>query len=46
MYVETLYMDRDFENIRRIMPGISTLNKTSATEYVPEIEQQVRVIKE
>ena len=45
MYVEKLYMDREFENIRRIMPGISTFNKTYATEYVPEIEKQVRVIK-
>ena len=39
-------MDRDFSNIIRIMPGISTLNKTSASENVSEIYKQIRVIKE
>jgi hypothetical protein len=38
-------MDREFEclrdNLRRI-----TLNTTAASEHVPEIEQQIRVIKE
>ena len=46
MYVEILYMDREFENPRRIIPGRSTLNTTAAGEHVPEIEQQIRVIKE
>ena len=35
MYVEKLYMDRAFENIRMIMPGRSTLNKTMGAEHVP-----------
>ena len=39
-------MDREFENLRRIMPERSTLNTNTAAEYVPEIEQQMRVIKE
>ena len=39
-------MDREFENLRRIMPERSTLNTNTAAEYVPEIEQQIRVIKE
>ena len=38
MYVETFYMDREFENIRIILTGRSTLNTTAADEYVPEIE--------
>ena len=46
MYVEILYMDRKFENIRRILPGRSTLNTTTADEHFIEIERQVRVIKE
>ena len=37
MYVETFYMDREFENIRRIMPLRSTLNTTAADAHVPEI---------
>ena len=39
-------MDREFENIKIIMPGISSLNKTAASEHVTEIERQIRVIKE
>ena len=39
-------MDREFENLRRIMPERSTLNTNTEAEYVPEIEQQTRVIKE
>ena len=46
MYVETFYMDREFEKLRILMPGISTLNKTAAADHVPEIEQQIIVIKE
>ena len=46
MYVEIFYMDREFENLTRLMTGISTLNTTAAAEHVPEIEQQIRVIKE
>ena len=37
MYVEIFYMNRVFENLRRRMPGISTLNTTSEDEHVPEI---------
>ena len=32
--VEKFYMYREFENIRRIMPGISTLNMTMSYEHV------------
>ena len=39
-------MARDFENNRRIMPRRSNINTTAAAEHVPEIEQQIRVIKE
>ena len=45
MCVEIFYMDRDFEKIRRIMPGRSTLNTNAAAEHVPEMERQIRVIK-
>ena len=45
MYVETFYMDREFENIRKIIPGRSTLNTTAAAESVPEIERQIIMIK-
>ena len=37
MYVEIFYMNRVFENLRRRMPGISTLNTISEDEHVPEI---------
>ena len=35
MFVETFYMDREFENIRIIMPEISILNATAAADNVP-----------
>ena len=35
MYVEIFYMDREFENLTRLMTGISTLNMTAAAEYLP-----------
>ena len=37
MYVEIFYMNRVFENLRRRMSGISTLNATSEADHVPEI---------
>ena len=43
MYVETLYMDRGFENHRKIMPGRSTLSMTTEADHIPEIERQTRV---
>ena len=46
MYVETFYMNREFENIRRKFTGRSTLNTTYEAENVPEIERHTRVIKE
>ena len=46
MYVDEFYTDREFENIRRKMPGISTPNTTAADENVPEVEEKIRVIKE
>ena len=45
IYVEALYMDREFKNTRNIIPRRSTLNTTAASENVPEIERQIRVIK-
>ena len=39
IYVDTFYMDREFENLKRIMSGRSNLNMTAADEYVPEIER-------
>ena len=46
MNIDKLYMDRGFENIRRIMPGSSILNTNVADEHVPEIFIHIRVIKE
>ena len=38
IYVETLYMDRYFKNIRIRVPWRSTLNTTPSADHVPEIE--------
>ena len=38
MYVENFCRDREFENIRRIITGRSTLNLTTVADLVPEIE--------
>ena len=46
VYVETFYIDREFEYLRRIIPRRSALNKTDASEHVPEIERQIKVMKE
>ena len=46
IYVETFYIDREFENIRTMMPGRLNLKMTATYEYVPEIKQHIRVIKE
>ena len=35
MYVETLYKDRESENIRITMPGRSNLNTNAVAEHVP-----------
>ena len=37
IYVDTFYIYREFENTRRLMIGISTLNTIAAAEHVTEI---------
>ena len=44
MFVEAHYMDREFEKLRGMVPGKSTLNMTAESEHVIEIEMQIRVI--
>ena len=44
MFVEAHYMDREFEELRGMVPGKSTLNMTAESEHVTEIEMQIRVI--
>ena len=46
MFLEELYLDREFENPRKIITGRSTLNMTTESEHDPEIESQIRFIKE
>ena len=46
MYAEIFYTYRDSEKLGISIPGISTLNKTTADENVTEIEQHIREIKE
>jgi hypothetical protein len=43
--IQTALMDREFECLRDDLRGV-TLNTTAASEHVPEIERQIRVIKE
>jgi acetolactate synthase regulatory subunit len=43
--IETALMDRNFECLRDDTPEL-TLNTTAASEHVPDIERQIRVIKE
>jgi hypothetical protein len=43
--VETALMDREFECLRDDIPELN-LNTTAASEHVPDIERQIRVIKE
>jgi hypothetical protein len=43
--IQTALMDREFECLRDDLRGI-TLNTTAESEHVPEIERQIRVIKE
>ena len=45
--IKTLLMDGEFAPIRNDMASMSiTLNVTAANEHVPQIERQIRVIKE
>jgi Reverse transcriptase (RNA-dependent DNA polymerase) len=45
--VKTLLMDGEFSPLRHSLADLSiTLNVTSANEHVPQIERQIRVIKE
>jgi hypothetical protein len=42
--VTTALMDREFESLRDDLPGL-LLNTTAASEHVPDIERQIRVMK-
>ena len=46
MCVEIFYMGNELENIRRKIPGRSTINTTATADHVPKIELHIRVIKE
>ena len=46
MFIETLYMNREFKKLIRIIIGTSIFNTTMEDEHVPEIERQVIVTKE
>jgi hypothetical protein len=43
--VDTALMDREFECLRSDLPDIN-LNTTAASEHVPDVERQIRFIKE
>jgi hypothetical protein len=43
--VTTALMDREFESLRDDLPGL-LLNTKAASEHVPDIERQIRVMKE
>jgi hypothetical protein len=43
--IETALIDREFECLRGDLPEIN-LNTTAASEHVPDIERQIRVLKE
>jgi hypothetical protein len=43
--VDTTLMDRKFECLRSDLAGLN-LNTTSAREHVPDVERQIRVLKE
>jgi hypothetical protein len=43
--IETALSHREFECLRGDLPEIN-LNNTAASEHVPDIEQQIRVLKE
>ena len=47
IYITTLYMDNEFEVLCNALQddGI-TLNTTAADEHVPQIERQIKVVKE
>jgi hypothetical protein len=43
--VDTALMDREFECLRADFPELN-LNTTAASEHVPDVERQIRVLKE
>jgi hypothetical protein len=43
--IETALMDREFECLRGDLPELN-LNTTAASEHVPDVERQIRVLKE
>ena len=45
--ISTMFMENDFEALALYMKGVKiNLNTTAADEHVPEIERQIRVVKE
>ena len=45
--VSTMFMDNEFAPLANDMKGVQiNLNTTAAREHVPEIERQIRVVKE
>ena len=47
IFIKTLFMDNEFEVLRHTLQdeGI-TLNTASADEHVPQIERQIKAVKE
>jgi hypothetical protein len=43
--VGTILMDNEFEKLRNLVP-IIVINTTAVREHVPEVERQIRLIKE
>jgi hypothetical protein len=43
--IDTALMDREFECLRSDLPELN-LNTTAASEHVPDVERQIRVLKE
>jgi hypothetical protein len=43
--IETALMDREFECLRGNLPELN-LNTTAASEHIPDVERQIRVLKE
>jgi len=43
--VGTVLMDNEFESLRSLIPIVS-INTTAAKEHVPDVECQIRLIKE
>ena len=47
IFITTLYMDKTFEVLRYdLQDEVTTLNTTASDEQVPQIERQIKVVKE